>query len=365
MNRKRILALVLSLLMLPLAGCSLFGGNEDQSVSENEQPSDEEVIPEYPVEAAGITLPARPGRVVSLAPALTEKLFDLGMADRLAGVSDYCDYPEAVLPLARCGTAQIPDVQVIEKLNPNLVVSEAALPDEAMAALEAAGIPVAVLLHPESVDGLADSYIALARLMEGETSGAMIGESVADEFRDGLDELHGTLSAYTAENGRKTALYLKDLDFYVATGDTFENELLDMLCLDNIAAGYSGREYPAGDAKSAEGQAAFAGVDIIFMDKDYVTIKDLEQSDFYRGLPATIQDRYLYISSIEMERQSLRTLDLLAEMAQYAYPEAGAHGFGYRERDADEIEIADEASGDDEETLDEGRKMLDAVDDMY
>lgn len=356
MKLLRLLALLLALVLtFSLAGCGLFGGGEDSS---SEQEESEEQDLEYPVEAGGVTLTARPGKVVSLTPALTEKLYGLGMDDRLVGVSDFCDYPESISALPLCGTAQMPDLGAIEQLDPHLIVSAVELPDEAMAELEQLGIPVAVFPYAETVDKLLNTYTGLARLLEGETSGRLIGESVADEFRGGLDTLRGKLESYTAENGRKSVLYLRLLDFTVATGDTFENELLAALCMDNIAAGHTGWLYPAEEAKSATGQAAFAGVDIIFMDEDFVTIKDLEQNEFYRGLPATIQDRYLYISSIELERQSLRTLDLLADMAAYAYPDAGVRPFGYRDRESG-------IYGGDREAQAEGDDMLGAVDEMY
>jgi len=36
---------------------------------------------------------AQPVRIVSLAPSITEVLFELGLGDRVAGVTRYCDYP--------------------------------------------------------------------------------------------------------------------------------------------------------------------------------------------------------------------------------------------------------------------------------
>ena len=36
---------------------------------------------------------AAPARIVSLSPVGTEILFDLGQGDRIAGVTEFCDYP--------------------------------------------------------------------------------------------------------------------------------------------------------------------------------------------------------------------------------------------------------------------------------
>lgn len=370
MKLTRRLALLLALLLaLGLGGCSLLDSGEEPSGPGRESAEEEEPDPEYPVEAGGAELTGRPGKVVSLAPSLTEKLYDLGMDDRLVGVSDYCDYPSRVLSLPPCGTAQLPDVDGILERKAHLVVAEAPLPDEAAALLAEHDIPVAVLPHAETVDALLATYIDLARLLEGDVTGGRIGESVAGDFRRRLEYLNGILQPYTREAGRKSVLYLRLLDFTTATGDTFENDLMEWACLDNMAKVYTDWAYPADAARLPEGQAAFAEIDVIYMDEAFVTITDLEQSDFYKGLPATIQDRYLYISSLKLERQSMRAANQLAEMAAYAYPDAIPFGgFSFNDQYDEDIpepptEESDPYGGDDEARA-EGDDMLNALEQM-
>jgi iron complex transport system substrate-binding protein len=47
----------------------------------------------FDAECTGV-LQARPQRIVSLAPSITENLFALGVGDRVVGVTSWCDYPE-------------------------------------------------------------------------------------------------------------------------------------------------------------------------------------------------------------------------------------------------------------------------------
>jgi iron complex transport system substrate-binding protein len=327
MKPTRLIALLLAALLTVLlfGGCSPFGGEKDDESSSSEaetEPTEPEPEPdpEYPVEAGGTTLLSRPGRVVSLAPSLTEKLYDMGLESRLAGISDYCDYPEEITGLPLCGTAMLPDVDAILAQDAHLVLTESELPDEAVALLEEADVTVAVLPHATSVEELLNVYIDLAALLDGDISGRAMGESFADFYTEGLAEIEDAVRAQPEEALGKKVLYLRLMDYTVATGDTFENELLELIGLDNIAKDYTDWAYPEEAAASPDGVAAFASVDVIYMDKEFVTITDLEQSPFYKGLPATINDRYLYIECIEMERQSLRTLDLLGRMAGYVYP---------------------------------------------
>jgi iron complex transport system substrate-binding protein len=86
-----------------------------------------------------------PRRVVSLAPNLTEIVFAVGAGDRLIGVSDYSDYPEAAQSLPRIGGLEV-SAERVASLSPDLVL---ATPEGnakgPVRALEAVGVPVLVV----------------------------------------------------------------------------------------------------------------------------------------------------------------------------------------------------------------------------
>ena len=64
-------------------------------------------------------------RLVSLAPDMTETLFEIGAGASVIAVSDYCDTPSEVLKLPRVGTSITPNYEAITRLRPSLIVSEA------------------------------------------------------------------------------------------------------------------------------------------------------------------------------------------------------------------------------------------------
>jgi len=64
--------------------------------------------------------PTPPTRVVSLVPSLTETLFDLGAGNAVAGITDFCIFPEG-LDLPRAGGTKNPHIDVIRALAPDLV----------------------------------------------------------------------------------------------------------------------------------------------------------------------------------------------------------------------------------------------------
>ena len=64
--------------------------------------------------------PAR--RIISLAPHITELLFAAGAGERIVGVVDYSDYPEAAKRIANVGSHAQLDLERIVSLKPDLIV---------------------------------------------------------------------------------------------------------------------------------------------------------------------------------------------------------------------------------------------------
>lgn len=91
---------------------------------------------------APVLLPPR--RVVSLVPSVTETLFDIGVGDRVVGVTDYCVHPMAkTVRLPKVGGTKNPDVERIIALRPDLVIANwEENRREDVQQLEAAGISV-------------------------------------------------------------------------------------------------------------------------------------------------------------------------------------------------------------------------------
>jgi iron complex transport system substrate-binding protein len=90
----------------------------------------------------GCKAQAQPQRIVSTSPSITESLFALGLGPRVVGVSNYCEYPPAVLALPKVGTFLHPDPELIARLQPNLVIVHK-LPNELTNRLAALHIAVA------------------------------------------------------------------------------------------------------------------------------------------------------------------------------------------------------------------------------
>jgi adenosylcobinamide-phosphate synthase len=85
---------------------------------------------------------AKPLRIVSAAPSVTEILFELGMGNSLVGVTTSCDYPEQAKHIERIGQFNQPNMEKILSLSPTLLIAANANLGAAEDTLKQAGIQV-------------------------------------------------------------------------------------------------------------------------------------------------------------------------------------------------------------------------------
>ena len=69
-----------------------------------------------------VAINGTPQRIISLAPSNTEILFALGLGEKVVGVTDYCDYPPEALEKEKVGGYDIPDIEKIVALTPDLIL---------------------------------------------------------------------------------------------------------------------------------------------------------------------------------------------------------------------------------------------------
>lgn len=70
-----------------------------------------------------INIPAFPQRIISLVPSQTELLYDLGLEDRVVGITKFCIHPEAWFRnKERVGGTKTSDFEKIHALKPDLII---------------------------------------------------------------------------------------------------------------------------------------------------------------------------------------------------------------------------------------------------
>ncbi len=111
-----------------------------------------------------ITLEAPPGRIVSLAPSLTEILYALGLGDRVVGVTRFSSYPPEAARKPKVGTYINLNIEKIISLNPDLVIGTVdGNESSTVGMLEEAGLRV-FIVDPRNVGQVIETVGNLGRL---------------------------------------------------------------------------------------------------------------------------------------------------------------------------------------------------------
>ncbi|NLK44749.1 MAG: cobalamin-binding protein [Tissierellia bacterium] len=168
MKRFRIIALILSLLMLMTItiGCTEKKESDNElkvedieQVEDIDQLEDEAVENKnFPVEVQdkfGNTeiIEEEPMTIISLAPSNTETLFALGLGDRVVGVTPFCDYPEEAQTKEKVGDYSGNNLERIIELEPDLILVYGPGDEEENRILREAGIKVLGFLS-ETMDDI-------------------------------------------------------------------------------------------------------------------------------------------------------------------------------------------------------------------
>ena len=137
---------------------------------------------DFPINLCGEKIEKAVEKAVSLSPAATEIICELGLEDKLVGTSSYCDYPDG-LSLPRLGSSENPDIDGIIMLAPDAVFTVSALAERDSYVLEQAGIAVIKLGIPVSIDGYAELYSDISAAFYGNAydGGIKKAEKIGEE----------------------------------------------------------------------------------------------------------------------------------------------------------------------------------------
>jgi iron complex transport system substrate-binding protein len=124
----------------------------------------------------------QPRRIVSTSPSITETLFALGLGSRVVGVSTYCHFPAEVNRLPKVGTYLKPNVEVIARLKPDLVILQR-LPNSAREQLRALSIPVAEIDSGDLRQNL-DSILAIGKAAGAEPPARALIERINQQLAE-------------------------------------------------------------------------------------------------------------------------------------------------------------------------------------
>lgn len=179
---------------------------------------------------------ARPLRLVSLAPSITETIYAVGRGEWLVGVTAICDYPPSARTLPKVGGIAAPNLEQIVQLQPDLVFATAeGNSRDLLDQLERLGLAT-FALRPDSYPGVIHSIQAVGR--------AVAAGEAANRIEDGIRRSVRTVQELVGGRARRRVLYLIWSDPLIAAGaGTYLDDLLELAGGRNIVRQRTGA-YP-------------------------------------------------------------------------------------------------------------------------
>jgi len=259
-----------------------------------------------------IELHSAPQRIVALAPSLTEILFSLGLGDRIAGVTDFSDFPPETARLPKVGSYKNLSVEAVLNLNPDLVVGVVdGNPLHDLERIRDLHVPV-YLVDPKTIPGMLESIEKIGAI----TDRAEAARDLVDKLQKRLD----CISRLTKGLPRPLVLLQIEQDPLVTVnGDTLQSQLIELAGGRNLAADESAR-YPRYSLETV----LFRQPEVIIistMQENAGLTKQLDRWNRFPALPAVRNHRLYMIQSDLIARAAPRILDGLEAMFKIIHPE--------------------------------------------
>ncbi|MBK8498158.1 MAG: ABC transporter substrate-binding protein [Flavobacteriales bacterium] len=188
-----------------------------------------------------INVPSHPQRIISLVPSQTELLYDLGLAERVVGITKFCVHPETWFHSKhRVGGTKKVDMDKVRALKPDLIIGN----KEENAKKDIQALEQEFPVWMSDVRTLRDAANMIDSI--GELTGT---KEKATEILRGIAEVFGGLQPL--DEMRTAAYFIWREPYMVAGHGTFVNDMLLRCGLINVFDEGDAR-YPEISAKEVE-----------------------------------------------------------------------------------------------------------------
>jgi iron complex transport system substrate-binding protein len=262
-----------------------------------------------------VTINAVPQRIVSLAPSNTEILFALGLGDKVVGVTEYCNYPEAAKTKPKVGGFSTVDVEKVVSLRPDLVLATQIHSKTIIPALEKLGLTV-VALTPSSLTGVLDSVTLVGKITGQDKQASELVKDLSTRIKAIADK---TQKLSPAQRPRVFYVTWHDPLWTAGTG-TLSNDVISQAGGQNIASDISGD-------KTIDLETVInRDPEVIIVSVGMGTGEDLpwqyiKSESRLKNTQALLTDRVYKIDGDLIHRPGPRIVEALEQIAQFIHPE--------------------------------------------
>ncbi len=262
-----------------------------------------------------IKIPKNPQRVISLAPSITEIIYDLHRQNRLKGVTKYSDFPVQAEKLPKIGSYVQLDLEKIVKLKPDLCIAvKDGNPIQTVQRLGELGIPV-YAVNPVNLKSVMSTVTEVGSILNAETR----AYELVSDMRSRINRIKSIV--LKSINKPKVFFQIGISPIVSAGNNTFLNELIKLSGGINLGAGKN--PYP----RFSMEQIIRLNPDIILISsmarsKNDEIFKEIKQKWQTWTMLSAVKNKRIYIvDSNIFDRPTPRLINALEKLAHIIHPE--------------------------------------------
>ena len=296
---KKILALIMTLSIFVLSGCS---SQTDRMVTDRE--------------GTEVNIPTKIEKIISTAPSNTEVLMALGLGDKLVAIDKYSTDIEGINTELPQIDFSNPDAETIIGLEPDIVIAsghnKTGSVEDPFKAISEAGIPVVYIPSSDSIDGIYKDIEFIADVVNERSK----GKEIVDDMKAQVEEIKAIGDTITD----KKSLYfeISPAPYLSSFGkSTFLNEMIEIIGAKNIFENEEGWISPTAEA------IIDANPDVIITNAGYMEnpTEEIKSRDAWENINAIKNNEVYLVDQNASSRPSQNVIKALEQMAKAVYPE--------------------------------------------
>lgn len=273
-----------------------------ESTASNEEPTS--ALPDNGVSTDEVSAAEDAGDVSSAESS--DPLMTSSLAAFLETWDGKSPIPKEPVYYSTIGTAMNPDMTKIGIVKPEILFTTLPLTKAQMDKLDEVNIKVIVMPAAKNMEELGEQYISIIKAMEGRLEADSTGQAIAADMEAKLSYIVSQVP-----KTKKSFLYVRTLDPLIATGDTWESELLSLLAV-NLAEG--GTAYTV-----TEEELAGMDPDVIFYSDPLEPVHFAENERFMEKSAVT-GENLIKLDAEKLMTQTRDIVETMREIASQLYP---------------------------------------------
>lgn len=256
-----------------------------------------------------------PQRIISLAPNLTEILFELNLGDKIVGLTRFCNYPPQVASIEKVGGYLDPNLEKIAALKPDLILAFRGTPLDVLHKLRAAKLPLFVFDEGQKIEELFP-LIQTIGLLTGRENQA---QKLVHNLQSRIHYVQAKIKNIKARP--KVFLTLSAQGLWTCGHQSFLHHLIELAGGENIAAFEPRRWFILRTEDLLRASPEF----IIILAPDLSTFTQKKsfflQERVFHQIKAVQNQRFGWLQEDEASRFGPRLVKALEELACLLHPE--------------------------------------------